>query len=395
MAQASIFTLEPERGGVPALTRVVDALLRRRGHTPTLVYRASESVPTGSRLGLLRYFLTTRPITRLDAGGLQRLAVADYPMPTRYQYHLLRLARQAIHAPIAAVVSGSSHVGLPLALANRPYLVWAATLYESEVKGRAAAGDAWATRLLRQNDWRELEAQEKLVYERARLILGLSPNTTKELGERFPTVKHKLRTVLYPIDTDVMRPDTGASASPYIFLSARIQDPRKNVNLLLHAFAKVLQQLPGTRLVIAGDQPTAEAAALAQTLGIAQATQFAGFVSKEALLALYQQASVFALPSQQEGLCIAMLEAMACGVPVVSTRCGGPEGIVEEGQSGYLVANGDAAALAEGLLAVLQQPGLQTKFGQRGRQIAVEMFSQARVNQQLDDAFADTFGEVW
>jgi glycosyltransferase involved in cell wall biosynthesis len=233
------------------------------------------------------------------------------------------------------------------------------------------------------------------VYERASLILGLSPNTTRELGERFPQIRAKLRTVLYPIDIETMRPGLGPSEHPYIFLSARIQDPRKNINSLVRAFAQVHKALPQVRLIIAGDAPTTETMALVTELGLNEATEFAGFVAKAELLRLYQEASVFALPSQQEGLCISMLEAMACAVPVVSTRCGGPEGIVEDGQNGYLVANGDEAALAERLINVLQQPDLRARMAHRSREIAVEEFSQQRVLAQLNDAFHTTFGGIW
>jgi len=391
MAQASILTLEPDRGGVPALAKVVYALLKQQGHDPTLVYRASESVPTRSRRAILKYFLTTRPVTSLIKSGMQSVAVTDYPMPPRYQYRLLGLAGKALKAPIAIVVSGSSHVGLPLALAKRPYVVWAATLYESEVRGRAAAGDAWAAQLLQQADWQKLEAQERLVYERASLIMGLSPNTTQELAEHFPNVRAKLRTVFYPIDTSEFQPANGPSEPPYIFLSARIQDPRKNINLLIRAFAQIHKTLPNVRLVIAGDTPTPQTAALVTELKLNEWVRFAGHVSKAELVRLYQQASLFALPSQQEGLCISMLEALACGVPVVSTRSGGPEGVIVEGLNGRLVANGAENDFAEAILQMLGQPIELAALRERCVTFARANFSKDLIESRLLETFQTVY----
>ncbi len=395
MAQASILTLEPNRGGVPALAKTIYGLLRAQGHQPTLVYRASEEVPTGSRLAVLRYFLTTPPVRHLIAEGLPSIAVADYPLSPRYQYHLLRLAGSALHAPIAAVVSGSSHVGLPLALGRRPYVMWVATLYSEELKGRALAGDSWAAGLLKHRDWPRLAHQERLVYERASLILGLSYTTTQQISDCFPQVRAKLRTVLYPVDTHELCPGTGPAEPGYIFLSARIQDPRKNVNLLIRAFANIHQTLPNIRLIIAGDTPTADTAALTKALGLADKVEFVGHVSRPELLSLYQRASVFVLPSLQEGLGISALEAMACGVPVVSTRCGGPEGIVQDGVTGRLVPNGDEQALAAAILDLLVDPERRKAMGARGREFALQEFSRERVEAQLRAVFAEVFGALW
>jgi glycosyltransferase involved in cell wall biosynthesis len=67
---------------------------------------------------------------------------------------------------------------------------------------------------------------------------------------------------------------------------------------------------------------------------------------------LYQEAKCFVLPSYEEGFGMVILEAMACGIPVVSTRCGGPNDIVLDGENGYLVDIGDVNAMAEKILAL-------------------------------------------
>ena len=76
MAQASILTLEPGLGGVPALTRTVYELLAAAGHTPQVIYRASDQVPTSSRWAVLKFLLTTPPVRRLKKEGMDAVAVA-------------------------------------------------------------------------------------------------------------------------------------------------------------------------------------------------------------------------------------------------------------------------------------------------------------------------------
>jgi len=395
MAHANILTLEPGLGGVPALARTVYSLLVNAGHTPQVIYRASDEVPTSSKWAALKFFLATPPARKLLKEEMRALAVADYPVPARYWYHLLRLAGSALDAPISAVVSGSSHVGLPLALARRPYVLWVATLYDEELKSRAAAGDAWASRLMRHRDWPDLQAQEQLVIKHARLILGLSPNTTKQIAARWPDVASKLRTVLYPVDTDRFRLGTGPADPPYLLLTARIRDPRKNVHMLLRAFAKVRAKFPHLRLIIAGDEPLPATCALATELGLDESVVFPGYVPASELVLLYQNATLFVLPSLQEGLGISVLEAMACGLPVLSTRCGGPEGIVEDGVTGVMVQNNDEIAFTQSLSELLKASDRLRAMGLAGRQRAEQRFARVHIESQLRTAFAETFGDLF
>jgi len=98
-------------------------------------------------------------------------------------------------------------------------------------------------------------------------------------------------------------------------------------------------------------------------------------VSANALLGIYQNALLFVLSSDEEGLGIAILEAMACGLPVVSTRCGGPEMIVRDGTSGFLVERNDSPALAGAMQRIVESEQVRMTFGSTSRRIAVEEFS--------------------
>lgn len=395
MSRAVILTLDPARGGVPALAHATCRWLAAVGHTPELLYRADGEPPTTSRWAAAKYFLTTPPIRRKTYNGITTVAVADYPAPARWKYHLLRMAVPTLGAPIAVVVSGSSHVGLPLALARRPYVLWVATIYEEELRGRALAGDKWAEGFLRHPDWPELQAQEQMVCERASAILGLSPHTTTQIAARWPDIRGKLRTVAYPIDTDRFRPGEKSGDAPYVLLIARIRDPRKNTGLLLRAFARVRAEFPRLRLIVAGDQPLPAISALTAGLGLGEAVTFPGYISDEEKLSLLQGATLFVLPSLQEGLGISALEAMACGLPVISTRCGGPEGFVQDGITGVLAPNNDEAALARAMMDLLSQPARARAMGAAGREHTVRHFADEQVHAQLRSTFKEVFGGLF
>ncbi len=395
VAGATIFTLDSPRGGVPAATRVVYDLLRASGHSPALLYRAAEEVPDGSRFRVARYFLGRPPVRRVLRDGTPAESIAAYPVPPRFQYHLPRLARSAVRAPIAAVVSGSSHVALPRALARLPYVLWVGTVYEDELRARAEAGDRWARDLLGSRDWPVLEAQEGLCFESASVILAVSEYTRSRIARRWPAVVPRLRTLVCPVDTDRFRPGDGPSDPPYLLLTARIRDPRKNLGLLLRAFSRVGAAHPRLRLVVAGDQPTPEIRQLVADLGAAERVEFPGYVTADELPALYRGAAVFVFPSRQEGLGISVLEAMASGVPVVATLSGGPEELVQEGRTGRLVPSGDEAALAEAIDALLRRPERRRSMGVASREHALRRFATAPVEGQLRAAFREAHGEVF
>lgn len=141
---------------------------------------------------------------------------------------------------------------------------------------------------------------------------------------------------------------------PVLIAACKLK-PQKDLPMLLRAFQKVREQRPG-RLLILGEGPDRDSLEqLALELGIAADVQFAGFVQNP--FAYYRRADLFVMSSAWEGLPTALIEALACGCPVVSTDCpSGPAEILDKGRYGRLVPVGDHQALAEGILEVLDSP---------------------------------------
>lgn len=145
---------------------------------------------------------------------------------------------------------------------------------------------------------------------------------------------------------------------------------RKAVGVLVEAFASVIERAPDARLLIAGDGEHRQALEeRVREIGLEDHVRFLGAVPRPDLLRLYGEVDVFCLPSIYEGFPVAILEAMAAGLPVVSTTVSGiPEAVVD-GEGGLLVAPENAVALSEALCRLLLDSTLrrQLSIGARAR----------------------------
>lgn len=193
------------------------------------------------------------------------------------------------------------------------------------------------------------------------------------------------------VDTAVFTPPVEDSATDMILAVGRLDDPRKNIPMLLEAFALVRRHRPNAQLVLAGERPPPERVLeIASRLGIAEAVHLRLALSSEDLARLYRSATVLALSSDEEGLGIVILEAMASGVPAVCTRCGGPETSVVDGVTGFLVPIADTTAFANRLVTLLSNRSLRDAMGRASRSHVEQHFSLAATGQ----AFVDTYDEL-
>lgn len=140
-------------------------------------------------------------------------------------------------------------------------------------------------------------------------------------------------------------------------------------------------------LVGTGDAEPANEA-LARRLGVADRVRFAGYVPRERIAAAFAGAHVFALPSYNEGMAIAALEAMASGLPVVLTRTGGTEELVEEGVNGLTFDWADVDALAAHLRRLAADRALVRRMGLASRERALQ-FSWEAIAARYSEIFRD------
>ena len=181
------------------------------------------------------------------------------------------------------------------------------------------------------------------------------------------------------IDTDVFRPGSDTRVRERLGLSSDIPlvgavgnvRGSKAYDILLRGFASLRKHVPNAQLVIAGDTADpgfSELEGLRDTLRLGNSVRFVGFV--EDVPEFLRSLDVFVLSSRDEGFSLTTVQAMASGVPVVATRCGGPEEILQDGVSGLLVPSNDPTALAGGMERLLRDRVMADEMGSRGRVIA-------------------------
>ncbi len=129
-------------------------------------------------------------------------------------------------------------------------------------------------------------------------------------------------------------------------------------------------------------------------LGIEQQIQFVGYKSQSEVRTYLQEADIFVLPSFAEGVPVSLMEAMASGIPVISTRIAGISELVEDGKSGYLVPPGHVEQLVHKIEMLYQQPNLRQSFGDAGKQFVSQEFDLANEAYRLSKILGQSLQHV-
>jgi colanic acid/amylovoran biosynthesis glycosyltransferase len=192
-----------------------------------------------------------------------------------------------------------------------------------------------------------------------------------------------------PVDQFTRARDrNGSGHAPVILYIGRLV-PEKGQTILLEAVARLTGRGIDVELQLAGGgtlRPELERTAT--RLDITDRVTFLGAVGQEELRELYERAAVFCLPSFAEGVPVVLMEAMAMGLPVVTTRIAGIPELVEHERSGMLVAPGRADELTDSLAGLLEEPELRRNLGAGGRRAVAAGFDSEDSASRLRALFA-------
>lgn len=182
-----------------------------------------------------------------------------------------------------------------------------------------------------------------------------------------------------PEARSMLREQLQLPQAPTVLFTGRLAQV-KALDVLLNAWPLVRQQVPGARLLVLGDgEERAALEAQAKRLGVAESVTFYGSTADVA--PFLRAADAYVLCSRSEGLPVALLEAMASGLPIVATNVGGMAQVLEDGVTGRLVPVEDAPALASGLAEALSSPAA-SNWGEQGRKHVAAHFSLDAVAEQ-------------
>jgi len=227
--------------------------------------------------------------------------------------------------------------------------------------------------------WNQLLA---MTYRRARLIIC----QTEAVKRCFPqAVNDRLRVIPNPVDA---WPRARKLTEPPTIVAVGRLTPQKGFDVLLAAFAAIGQPAAGWRLEIYGEGPQRSPLEDQITrLGISNCVQLMGNSSTPG--GWVENADLFVLSSLYEGFPNVLGEAMAAGLPVISTRCEfGPAEMIEHGRSGLLVTPEDPVALSEALQQCIEDETLRGQLGKQAAQ-AIAAFSPAQVMRKWDAVLAE------
>ncbi|ARO86524.1 glycosyltransferase family 1 protein [Nitrosospira lacus] len=189
------------------------------------------------------------------------------------------------------------------------------------------------------------------------------------------------------IDLSRFSAETGVASpwktnNPHIIVTRNLE-PIYDNGTVLRAFSIIKQTFPGAMLTIAGIGPERQALEkLAAGLGMTEAVSFTGRVDNEGMADLYRRADIMVNPSLADNMPISVLEALASGVPVVSTDVGGVPYLVEHGKTALLVPVNDPAAMAGAILTLLNEPAKARQISEAGI-ASVQQYTWPKVRDRL------------
>ncbi len=235
--------------------------------------------------------------------------------------------------------------------------------------------------------------KDKLLFRLANLktsrVVGVSEDAAALCRGEDPWAASKTKVIWNGIDTSrfVYR---GPAKAPVAISVARLS-PEKDFPTLLKATAIVVRQVSDFKLMMIGNgAERAKLEALAKSLGIEPNVEFLG--ERSDVPELLAQAGFFVSSSKSEGISLTILEAMAVGLPVVTTRVGGNPEIVLEGQTGYLVPDQNPEALATAMLQMLAHRDQWPAMGELGRRRVEQQFEIRTMIRQYEELYTEVLG---
>lgn len=380
-------------GGVERTMIKLAGGLAARGHMVELLVAQStgplvDEVPATVRVVVLephRHLMARLCVARADPRGI---ALLSRPVLLARRKHL---GRMALRLPSLVTHLRAHRPDALLSAKLKPNLcaVWAQALARVPTRivltERTSPSEHFPDGKVRARH-RAIPRLMRRYYPRADRIVTVAHALADDLARFSGIARHRIDTVYNPVVDDRLTTSAGelpdhpwfVEDDPPIVLSAGRLEMRKDFATLVRAFAIVRQQRP-VRLVILGDgkRPDIDVRmreallSLASELGVQDDVSLPGFVLNP--FGYMARAGVFVLPSHYEGLPGVLIQAMACGCPVVSTDCPtGPREILEGGRHGRLVPVADPEAMAAAIAQTLDQPPAAALLRARAADFSVE-----------------------
>ena len=248
----------------------------------------------------------------------------------------------------------------------------------------ADAGSVWEK--AKQLRWYSFIGMQKQVARSLDRIVTVSERARDDIGRAFRVGQDRFTVVPNGIDTDLFRPlPQIPRENNRVIVTNSADTPLKGLAFLLRAVAAIAARRPIRLVVIGEPKENGRVARLVAELGIRDRITFTGRIDGDRFVHEYARAAIAVVPSMYEGFGLPVGEAMACGVPVISTSGGALPEVV--GDAGILVPPGDHEALAAAITRLLEDPELAGRLGRAGYQRVAGRFTWKNAAEKTVEAY--------
>ncbi|MBE15871.1 MAG: glycosyl transferase family 1 [Cytophagaceae bacterium] len=237
------------------------------------------------------------------------------------------------------------------------------------------------------------------LFQYASAVIGVSDAMVAQL-QKLGCPTAKIRKVIYGVNTSLFKPAKPNITKKYDFIACGRFVSKKAPLSVLRAFAKVLLVCPTATLVYIGEGELLTATKnLVNDLGISDHVTFTGILAPDLVAQAYQmskcfiQHSVTTSDNDSEGTPLTILEAMASGLPVVSTIHGGIPQVVTHQVTGFLVPENDIDLMAKYMTNILEEPALASAMGAKGRDLIEQHYTKAQYLNNISSILENCIGK--
>lgn len=228
-------------------------------------------------------------------------------------------------------------------------------------------------------------------FHDATLIICLTKSDSLEV-QRLGCPHEKIRIIPNGVDIEKFKP-SNRRLDDLIFWGGRFI-PQKGLEYLIEAFALITKERPKAKLMMTGNGPLfPKIYGLVKRYKLEKNVLFRGYVARNTMPDLLGVASVYVLPSLKEGMPYALLEAMACGLPVIGSNIPGVNDVIVNGENGLLVPPRDPKALAEAILTLLNDVKMRKKLGQNARELIVKKYNWNKIIPLMEKVYREAIKE--
>lgn len=193
--------------------------------------------------------------------------------------------------------------------------------------------------------------------------------------EKFITSQVPIGVIPFGVNTEVFSPRPNRNTDIITIGMIKRMAPKYGPRYLIEAFSVINRKYPSSRLVLIGGGPQEEELKqLAHELGITECCNFIGPIPHEEVPRWLNQFDIYCAPSTLESFGVAVVEASACGLPVVVSRVGGLPEVVQDGKTGIIVPPKDVNALVQALETLIENKELRVKMGEAGRAFVQQFY---------------------